>query len=467
MNSKLVAAWCLISMSGCLFVPEYERSALPLTEQYRETPAVQENVADVGWWDLVSDTILKEHIRGALEANRDRKIAMFRIDEARAILGLTRPDQFPRLDYAGSARRSDASNASLVPAPAVNDFGLLGQLSFEVDLWGRYASATEAQRAQLLSTDYAYRAVTLALVSEVATAYLQLLDLDRQIAVAERTLANRKQYTHVNEERFKGGYIAKLDLNQAQVQEYEAAAALAALHRAQRQTENALSVLKGGTPTAIQRADRDSNPLASVSIPVGFPAMLLERRPDVRASEESARAAIMRVGVARAQQYPALNLTGFIGLNSADQSNLFSEDARTWGLAGTLLGPLFNFGKNWARVDAAEAQANQGIQAYEGTVLQAVREVEDALIAIKTFDEERKARFSQVQAASSGSMLSRRRYDDGVTSYLEVLDTERSLFGAELAHSNAEQRYLSSIVQLYKALGGGWQEEKESKATAG
>jgi multidrug efflux system outer membrane protein len=439
---------------------------VPLGEQYREAPAVQQSLADVGWWEFVSDPILKEHIRGALEANRDRKIALFRIDEARAILGVTRPDQFPRLDYVGNARRTDASDAALVPAPAVNDFGLLGQLSFEVDLWGRYASATEAQRAQLLSTEYAYRAITLSLVSQVAIAYLQLLDLDRQIAIAERTLANRRQYTRVNEERFKGGYIAKLDLNQAQVQEYEAAAALAALQRALRQTENALSVLKGTTPTPIQRADQNSNPLAAVSLPAGFPAMLLERRPDVRASEESARAAVMRVGIARAQQYPALNLTGFIGLNSGDQSELFSQDARTWGLTGTLLGPLFNFGKNWARVDAAEAQADQSIQAYEGTVLQAVREVEDALIGIKTFDEEHTARVAQVEAASSGARLSRRRYDDGVTSYLEVLDTERSLFGAELARSNSEQRYLSAIVQLYKALGGGWQEEGKSEATA-
>jgi multidrug efflux system outer membrane protein len=201
------------------------------------------------------------------------------------------------------------------------------------------------------------------------------------------------------------------------------------------------------------------DPLSVKELPVGVPAMLLERRPDVKSAEESARAAVMRIGVARAQQYPAFSITGFLGLNSIEHTDLFKGDSRTWNIGAGLLGPLVDLGKSWSRVDVAEAQAEQSVQQYEQSVLVAVRDVEDALVGVRTFQEENLVRTEQVKAGRSASFLSRRRYMDGVTSYLEVLDTERSLFNAELAQSNTQERYLASIVQLYKALGGGWQAE--------
>jgi multidrug efflux system outer membrane protein len=185
--------------------------------------------------------------------------------------------------------------------------------------------------------------------------------------------------------------------------------------------------------------------------------MLLERRPDVRAAEELARAAVMRVGVARSTQFPSVSLLGVLGLNSQDSTELFTSDGRTWSIGGNLLGPVVDLGKSWSRTDAAEAQARQALKSYEGVVLQAVREVEDAMVSVKTFAEEHEIRNTQVEAARSANMLSRRRYDDGVTSYLEVLSTETSLFQADLARSSTLQRYLSALVQLYRALGGGWQ----------
>jgi multidrug efflux system outer membrane protein len=455
--------------AGCLFLPSYERPPVLDGKPFREAPETEKTIADMKWWEVFQDPHLEKLITTALEKNRDLRIAMDRINEARGILGVTRPDQFPRLDISGRAQRLDTSDLSAFPRGLNNDFDVLGLLNFEIDIWGRYASATEAARSQLLSTEYAYRAVTLSLVAQVAQTYLRLLDVDREIVIAQRTADNRHAATKIIEERFKGGYTAKLDLNQAQIQEHDAVAALIVFQREQRLLENALSVLLGEVPHTIERADPNTNPvtLSLERIPAGVPAMVLERRPDVRAAEENARAAIMRVGVARAQQYPALTLTGFLGLNSADSSDLLKGDARTWSIGGAALGPLFDFFKSWSRVDAAEAQADQALQAYEQSVLVAVKDVEDAMVAIRTYHEEQLVRASQVESARSANFLSRQRYDNGIASFLEVLNTETSLFAAELQYSFTQQRYLSAIVQLYKSLGGGWELPDEVESGSG
>lgn len=458
-TTRLAAALLLASqLAGCLLKPDFKRPEV-VTESsaFRDGVSDLTSAADIPWWELFKDANLTSLITTALHENRNLAVAMARIDEARAILGVVRPDQFPRLDLSAGAVRTAPSDASFAGVAPYNDFNLLGRLSYEVDLWGRYASATEAARAELLASEDAYKAVTLTLVAQVATAYLQLLDFDRQIAIAERTLQNRHKNTVLIDERFKGGYTAKIDLNQAQIQEQDAAAALVAIKRIRRQTENALSVLIGHAPHAITRSSAVTNPIALSNLPKGVPAMLLERRPDVRAAEQAARAAVMRIGVARSTQFPSISLLGVIGLNSRDSTELFTSDGRTWSLGGNLLGPVIDLGKSWSRTDAAEAQARQALKSYEGTVLQAVREVEDAMVAVKTYAEEHEIRKVQVEAAKSANMLSRRRYDDGVTSYLEVLSTETSLFQADLARSNTLQRYLSALVELYKALGGGWQ----------
>ncbi len=456
MRGFCLCASALLALNGCLLKPDYSRPEVLTDAPFLGQPVTQETIADLPWWEVFQDPNLQALIRVALAENRDLKVALARIDESRAILGVVRPDQFPRMDIGADAIRLDRSNASLFPMSPTNDYDLLGQLSFEVDVWGRYASATEAQRAELLSSEYAFRAITISLVSQVAASYVQLQNVDRQIAISKRTLDNRHAATVLNQQRFNGGYVGLLDVNQAQIQEEDARAALIALERQRRLTENALSVLLGDIPHPIVRSDMNKNPLTLIKLPVGVPAMLLERRPDVRAAEEQARAAVMRIGIARAQQYPSLSLTGFLGLNAARDQNLFSADAQTWSIGAGLFGPLIDLGKSWSRTDAAEAQARQALETYENTVLQAVKDVEDARISVDTFRQEHAARAAQVKAGKSGSMLSRRRYMDGVTSYLEVLETERSLFQAELAHSGAQERFLFSIIQLYRSLGGGW-----------
>ncbi len=451
---------CVMSVvSGCLVKPEFSRPTVLTDAPYRELSTVGA-IVNLRWWELFGDPKLKTLITTALEENRDLKVAMARVDEARALLGVVRPDQFPSIDISGGASRTGISDSIVAGVPGLsprNEFSLLAPLRFEIDVWGRYASATEAQRAQLLASDELFKAVTLTLVAQVATAYLQLLDFDRQVVIAEGTLKSRRANTQLINERYKQGYTAKIDLNQAQIQEQDAAAAFVALRRGRRLTENALSVLLGHVPHDVTRASPDTNPLTLESIPTGIPANLLERRPDVRAAEEQARAAVMQVGVARSTQYPSLSLLGVIGLNSREGSELFTSDGSTWSIGGNLLGPLIDLGKSWSRTEAAEAVADQLLRKYEGIVLQAVREVEDAMVSVRTFHEEHKVRQAQVTAARSADELSRRRYNDGVTSYLEVLSTQESLFSAELARSNTQQRYLSAIVQLYKSLGGGWE----------
>lgn len=454
-----VALVCSITLlSGCLLRPEFTRPDVLDASPYRAGER-EGSIINVQWWDFFKDPALKQLISTALEQNRDLQVAMARVDEARAILGVTRPDQFPRLDYSGGVTRTDTSTAGLTPAPPVNDFNLLSQLNYEVDLWGRFASATEAQRAELLASEEAYKAISLSLMGQVATAYLQLLDIDRQILISGRTLKNRHANTMLIQERFARGYTAKIDLNQAQIQEQDAAAALVAQKRARRLVENALSVLLGRVPYDIPRSGPNEDPLLIHDIPAGVPADLLTRRPDVLSAQEKARAAVMRVGVARASQYPSLSLFGVLGLNSNKSSELFSADGRLWSIGGNVVGPLIDLGKSWSRTDAAEAQAEQALKAYESVVLQAVREVEDARISARMLLEEYQIRVTQVTAAQSANMLSRRRYEDGVTSYLEVLSSETSLFTADIARSNVLQRYLSSLVLLYQALGGGWESQ--------
>ena len=447
------------ALCGCLLKPEFERPVVLNDAPFFDAASSQDSIANLGWWDVFEDPNLKDLIRRALAANRDLKVAMARIDAARGVLGVVRPDQFPRIEGLGNATRVDGSDLALIPTDATNDFGIYGRLGFEVDVWGRYASATEAARADLLQSEYAMRSVTLALVSEVATAYLQLQNVDRQIDISERTLKNRHDATVLNQQRFNGGYVGLLDVNQAQIQEEEARAALVAQRRAGRLIENALCVLLGDVPHPIARGSSTIDPMSIKVLPVGVPAMLLDRRPDVQAAEENARAAVMKIGIARSLQYPSFSITGVLGLNAIQHTDLFKGDARTWSFGGDFIGPLIDWRKSWSRVDVAEAQAEEALQSYEAKVLQAVRDVEDALVSVRTFKEENKVRTAQVKAGKSASFLSRRRYMDGVTSYLEVLDTERSLFNAELGQSSTRERYLASIVQLYRALGGGWQRE--------
>jgi len=443
-------------VAACAMGPDYERPETSIPEAFEQLADSGASVANLNWWELFGDEQLNLLVRTALEQNRDMAIAVSRIEEARASLGFVRSDQYPQFEVSAGANRGNSIPGSSIIVPLSNNFVLAGNLSFELDLWGKLRRSTEAAQAELLATVDAGNSVMITLISDVASAYLLLLDLDTRVAIAERTLETRNDSLGIIQARFDRGTVALIDVNQAEIEKYDAEAQLAALQREDVQVENLLNILLGQYPGAIVREQRDIYSLAPIKVPAGLPSELLERRPDVRVAEQQLAAQTARIGVAEAIRFPSLSLTGTLGLASDDLSGFFSSDNKTWGLSAGLIAPVFNAGRNKRRVEVEIARTEQALLNYEQTVLQALREVEDSLVAIHTFEREVLARENQEKAATSAAMLSRARYDGGVTSYLEVLESERSLFRAELLASSTHREQLVSLITLYKALGGGW-----------
>jgi multidrug efflux system outer membrane protein len=313
----------------------------------------------------------------------------------------------------------------------------------------------------LLATEEAWRSITISLVSSVANSYMLLRDLDAQLEIARRTKATRADSLGIIQARFDKGTVPRLDVNQAEIELAVADAAVAAAERAVAQTEHALSTLLGRNPGSILRGLPLRQQVVPPDIPAGLPSELLLRRPDVLASEAQLAAQTARIGVAQAARWPSLSLTGALGFESDDLSTLTEGGSDFWSAGVGILAPVFNAGRNRSRVDIEEARTEQALLAYDQAVKRAFREVEDALVAVRTYRAEHEARRRQVAAARSAATLSRARYDGGVTSYLEVLDTERSLFNAELTESQTLRLYINAIIELYKALGGGWNPESD------
>ena len=367
-----------------------------------------------------------------------------------------RANQLPFLSVSGLFGREKLSR-ELVPGADSNDrFRVSGDLSYQIDLWGQFRRATEASRADLLATESAYRNITISLVSEVARTYLLLRDLDARLVVSSETLKTRLESLRIIEARFDKGTVPQLDVYQAQIEVSVAEAAIASFQRQIVQTENALRILLGRNPGPVTRGAELASQIFPPSVPIGLPSELLQRRPDVMQAEANLMAATARVGVAEALRYPSISLTGTFGAESTDLSDLNSSDAETWGIGANILGPVFNSGQLKAQAEAARERAQQSLLLYEGTLKQSFREVEDALVGVRTYRLEHAAQASRARAARNAARLSRARYDGGVVDYLEVLDTERTLFNAELAKSETLQLYYGAIVQLYGALGGGW-----------
>jgi multidrug efflux system outer membrane protein len=456
---------CAVLFCGCALGPDYERPELDVPEGYIQPVDQGESFANLPWWDVFDDPNLEMLIRIALEENQDLRIAVARIEEFRGLLGITRADQFPQVDVAGSGVRNEPSENSFPGSlPGLGDqvaetYRLSADVFFELDIFGRLRRSTESARAQLLAVEENQRAVTISLVAAVASTYMTLRDLDQQLEISRRTAATRARSLAIIEARFEKGTVARIDVNQAEIQLTIAEAAVAAAERQVVQTENRLSTLLGRKPGEILRGTSLREQSFPPSIPTGLPAELLQRRPDVRASEAELAAQTALIGVAEALRWPTMTLTGSLGLESNELSMLTDSGSDFWTVGVGLAAPLFNAGRNRSRVDVERARTEQALLSYEQTVIRAFREVEDALVAIRTYRDEHAARLRQVESARSASALSQARYDGGVTSFLEVLDTERSLFNAELAESQTLRLYFNSIIELYKALGGGWTPE--------
>jgi len=454
--SRIATFSLVLMLSACAMGPDYERPEVPVPDAFLEPTITGASIANLEWWELFQDEELTRLIETALINNKEVAIAMARIEEARAALGFVRADQFPNLDGTAGASRGNLIPGAGLPGSINETFVLAGNLSFELDLWGKLRRSTEAARAELLATVEARNVVTITLIADVASIYLLLLDLDERVSIALRTLETRQDSLDIIQARFDKGTVPLIDVNQAQIELADAAAQLAALKRENQRAENLLSVLLGQNPGSIVRTRGKEEKLFPPEIPAGLPSELLERRPDVRQASQQLAAQTARIGVAEALRFPSLSLTGTFGLASTELDDFFSSDNKAWGLSANLLGPVFDAGRSKSRVEAERARTEQLLKNYELTVLRAFQEVEDSLIDISTYRDETLARHRQVTAARSASKLSLARYNGGVTSYLEVLESDRSLFRAELLASSTSRQQLVSIISLYKALGGGW-----------
>ena len=441
---------------SCTLTPDYERPELDVPPAFISDPAAGRSVANLDWWELFQDKQLQYLISAALAENKDLGIALSRIEESRYAVTSVRADQFPFLNLGGFFGREKQSRELFPGADADDRFSIGGELSYQVDLWGQYSRATEAARARLLASESAYRTVTISLVSQVANTYLLLRDLDNRLVVAEDTLKTRLDSLEIIQARFDKGTVPELDIYQAQIEVAVAETAIAAFQRQVVQTENALRILLGRNPGPVARGDSLASQTFPPAVPTGLPSELLQRRPDVVQAEAELMAATATVGVAEALRYPSISLTGSYGVESTDLSDLNSDRADTWGFGANLFAPIFNSGQLKAQAEAARERAEQAMLSYESTLQQAFREVEDALVAVRTYYDETQAQTRRAKAAQSAAMLSRARYDGGVVDYLEVLDSERTLFNAQLEQSQTLQLYFNAIVRLYAALGGGW-----------
>jgi multidrug efflux system outer membrane protein len=453
MSRYLVHALAVFVLSGCMVGPDYSRPAVTVPPGWRMIDGDPTAVINEQWWSRFNDPQLERLIDVALAQNLDIKIAAARIEEARALVAVSRSALFPQIDASGSAGRARGSTSGVTATD--NFFSAVLNTSFELDLWGRLRRGTEAARAVLLSTAYAEQVVRLSLVSQVAQVYFDLRSLDLQLDIARGTLASREESLRLVTKRYEGGVVSELDLRQAESEAAVAAVSVPDLERQIVQQENALSVLLGRNPEDINRG-RSVFEVAIPEVPVGLPSTLLVRRPDILAAEQNLVAANARIGAARAEYFPRISLTGLLGFESSELSDWFHRGSRIWQVAGGVSAPIFTAGRIGANVEAVTAQQQQSLYDYLLTIQTSFKEVEDALIAGRKLREQQQAQDRQVRALQRTLRLATLRYDNGYSSYLEVLDAQRNVFNAELQQVQLQRSRLGAAVDLYTALGGGW-----------
>lgn len=451
----------LLVLSGCAMGPDFQEPVTGTPESYRTQLMAAESADDLKWWELFDDPLLYSLVTTALETNLDLKIAVSRINQARANVGFVRADQYPRVDvgagfatgnFSGGSRSSETNSTIYLAAP----------VSWELDFWGKFSRSTEAARAELIASEYGLKTIQMTLISDVVSSYYQLLDFHRRLNISKETLASRIASLKIIQQRFDKGIIAELDVNQAQIQKEIAAAAIPLYERSIAKAENSLSILLGHLPGDIKTNQEMGGNFMVPDIPVGVPSKIISRRPDISQAKYLLKAQTENIGVAEALRWPAISLTGSLGVASTELGSV-TIDGGVWSVGGQLLGPIIDFSKNKRRVEVQEQKTQQALFQYENVVLTAFREVEDALIDISTYRKELAAIDRQLLASKNANHLSKERYDKGVSSYLEVLDTERTLFSTDLQQSQLQQQYLNAYVGLYKALGGGWISEKEQE----
>lgn len=455
------------SLTGCLVGPNYHRPKIDTPVVYRGpagdsaaqsagTPTP--SLGDAKWWTVFKDEELQKLIRTALEQNYNLRIAASRVLQAREQVVVTRSSQFPELSGGPGVTGTRSPQIGNFQGIKYNVVNVLLSASWDVDFWGKYRRATEGARASLLANEWARRAVISSLVANVAADYFQLRALDLELDVSKRTLASRQESLKLTETLANGGSAALTDVKQAQQLVETAAEEIPNLERLIQQQENAISLLLGRNPGPIARGRALTDEPLPPSIPAGVPSTLIERRPDIRQAEQQLVAANAQIGVAKAAYFPDISLTGSGGFESASLSSLFTVATHTWSYSGSALEPIFNAGRVRANVRIAQAQQQEALFGYQQTIQQAFGDVSNSLIAYQKYREFRGHQELLTSAAQDASNLSHTRYQGGVTSYLEVLTNETNYFAAQLNLVQARLNERLSLVQVYGALGGGWQE---------
>jgi len=470
MNARyipLLAAAALLA--GCAVGPNYRRPPVAVPAAFRAPTPLPEpqaaSLADLKWFQVFQDEQLQTLIRSALAHNYDLLDAAARVEAARANLGITRSNQLPQVSASGALEITRLSRDGSFPLPASfvanqnRNWGqvTLGLLSYEVDIWGRLRRETEAARANLLNAEENRKAVVSSLVSEVAADYFQLRELDYELEISQRTLQNRRESLQLVRDRQGGGVATLLDLRQAEQLVSSAAATIPSLEQQIEQTENRIALLLGENPQTIGRGRSLTEQDVPPEVPAGLPSALLDRRPDIRAAEQGLIAANANIGVAKAAYFPQISLTGLIGGQSSRLANLFSGPNGAWTFIPQITQPIFAGGRIKSGVRLSEAERERAEIAYRKSIQTAFAEVSDALIAHQRTRESRVEQEKLVSALQDRKRLAYVRYRGGVDTQLNALDADRDLFEAELTLAQVRYAELVSMVQLYKALGGGWE----------
>jgi multidrug efflux system outer membrane protein len=460
---KLAFLPIAVLLAGCTVGPNYKRPAVTVPTGYRDAMLAPNlpvsSLGNENWWQIYQDPVLVQLIHTALRQNYDVRIAATRVLEAQAQLGITRANQLPSASLGANIySQQNAKVSNLFPPYEVNAGQLNLSVIWNLDFWGKYRRQTEAARAQMLASEWGQRATISSLVANVATAYFQLRALDSQLEIAKRTLASRQQSLQLTNVLAKHGSASDLDVSQSEQLVYTASETIPDLERQIEQQENVLSILLGENPQSIPRGRSITEQPAPETVPAGLPSELLERRPDIRQAEENVVAANAQIGVAKAAFFPSFSLTGTGGLESNALNRFLSQPSQTWYAAFSVSQPLFEGGRLRSGLRLARAQWQESVLSYQQTVQDALEQVSNALVAYQKDRDFRSQQELLTQATQRSDQLSVVLYKQGGASYLQVLTSETNYYSAELNLVQAQLNERLALVQVYEALGGGWQE---------
>jgi multidrug efflux system outer membrane protein len=463
MRNKAIILLVAVALTGCMLGPNYQRPSVDVPQSWRFEDKEAKDVANTTWWEQFNDPVLNELIEAALKENKDLKIAAARIEQFVGRMETVRAPLFPQIGAGGVAGRQRVSEVYgathledvRTAHPTFNDFQIFLNASWEIDLWGKVRRATEAARANILSTEEARRSVILTLVTSVASSYVNLLDLDKQLEVTRVTAKSYKEAYDIFKLRFEHGIVSEMEVSQTKSQYEQAMSNIPFFEKAIAQQENALCVLLGRNPGPIPRG-KTIDQLNLPDVPAGLPSDLLTNRPDIKQAEQDLVAANANIGAAKAQYFPSISLTGLFGFASSDLGKLFYGPAKIWSFGAPIAAPIFTGGAISGQVKSAEAGQQQALFRYQQVIQTAFQEVDDALVDQQRTREQITSLGRQVESLRDYVRLGRLRYDNGYTSYLEVLYAENLLYTAELTATDVQGTLFRALVNCYKAMGGGW-----------